>query len=249
MDTNWIFQEPIDLEHKQYVLLSYLQKIDNQLKNFKLYPIFQFLSLHLANVNLMLQKGQYLILTRTLKEKDDEILISDLVGKEIETKSVEDLIEIINICNFASKQLQDYFDHAKAIWEIVNESVSLETIANHNNFKNREGLFIIENNGKNYLYEFIIKDIKKNTVESKCCVKKICELIDNKIDYNLFKNKKTIIKNLSDIEKHENLIIFKVTHNKNFPFYDTLLPIVKRKINNFINQSKIISKKKLTKID
>jgi hypothetical protein len=122
MDTNWIFQEPIDLEHKQYVLLSYLQKIDNQLKNFKLYPNFQFLSLHLANVNLMLQKGQYLILTRTLKEKDDEILISDLVGKEIETKSVEELIEIINICNFASKQLQDYFDHAKAIWEIVNES-------------------------------------------------------------------------------------------------------------------------------
>ena len=96
MDTNWIFQEPIDLEHKQYVLLSYLQKIDNQLKNFKLYPNFQFLSLHLANVNLMLQKGQYLILTRTLKEKDDEILISDLVGKEIETKSVEELIEIIN---------------------------------------------------------------------------------------------------------------------------------------------------------
>ena len=28
MKTDWLFQEPIDLEHKQYVLLDYLQKLD-----------------------------------------------------------------------------------------------------------------------------------------------------------------------------------------------------------------------------
>ena len=28
LDTNWILQEPIDLEHKQYVLLDYINKVD-----------------------------------------------------------------------------------------------------------------------------------------------------------------------------------------------------------------------------
>ena len=27
MNTDWVFQEPIDFEHKQYVLLDFLQKI------------------------------------------------------------------------------------------------------------------------------------------------------------------------------------------------------------------------------
>jgi hypothetical protein len=29
METNWVFQEPIDFEHKQYVILDYLQKISD----------------------------------------------------------------------------------------------------------------------------------------------------------------------------------------------------------------------------
>jgi hypothetical protein len=28
LDTNWILQEPIDLEHKQYVLMDYITKVD-----------------------------------------------------------------------------------------------------------------------------------------------------------------------------------------------------------------------------
>jgi hypothetical protein len=79
MKTDWLFQEPIDLEHKQYVLLDYLQKLDKNLNNLKLYPQFQEISLHLASINLLIEKGQYLTLGRQLKDPDDEILISDLI--------------------------------------------------------------------------------------------------------------------------------------------------------------------------
>lgn len=83
METNWGFQEPIDFEHKQYILLGYLQKIEKELNDFKLYPNFQLLSLHLTNINLIIQKGHYLSLTKKLKDKDEEILLSDLVSQEI----------------------------------------------------------------------------------------------------------------------------------------------------------------------
>jgi hypothetical protein len=48
MNTDWVFQEPIDFEHKQYVLLDFLQKMDKQLQNLKLYPNFQQISLHIS---------------------------------------------------------------------------------------------------------------------------------------------------------------------------------------------------------
>ena len=98
MKTDWLFQEPIDLEHKQYVLLDYLQKLDKNLNNFKLYPQFQEISLHLASINLLLEKGQTLNLNRILKDPDDEILISDLVPVDCPKLTVEEITEIYNIC-------------------------------------------------------------------------------------------------------------------------------------------------------
>ena len=247
MNTNWAFQEPIDFEHKQYILLAYLQKIEKELNNFKLYPNFQFLSLHLANINLLLQKGQYLSLTKNIKEKDEEILISDLVSQEIPLLSKQDILELYKICKFSSEKLQTFFEHAKAIWELVNDSVSLSVIKNEKNFEKKQGLFIIEQKYKKYLYEFIVKQIKKEVVDNKCCVKKICEIQDFKLKPDFFENKKTLIKNLKEPNVYNNLILFKVNHNNNFPYNETLLPITKRKILNYILQSKIINYVKLTK--
>ena len=35
LNTDWLFQTPIDLEHKQYVLLSYFQKLNERFDNSK----------------------------------------------------------------------------------------------------------------------------------------------------------------------------------------------------------------------
>lgn len=63
----------------------------------------------------------------------------------------------------------------------------------------------------------------------------------------MFENKKTLIKNLIDEEVHKELVLFKVNHDNNFPFNETLIPLTKRKLLNFIQQSKIINKVNLTK--
>ena len=78
MKTNWIYTQPIDLEHKQYVLLDFYQKLEKDFDDLKLYPSFQEITLHLANVNLGQSKLQYLSLKNTNFEPDDEILISEI---------------------------------------------------------------------------------------------------------------------------------------------------------------------------
>lgn len=246
MKTDWLFQEPIDLEHKQYVLLDYLQKLDKNLNNLKLYPQFQEISLHLASINLLIEKGQYLTLGRQLKDPDDEILISDLIPVNCPLLTKEEILEVYNVCKYSTENLRDYFNHAKAIWDIVNDTVSIDVVQNPKNIEPKQGLFFLDYKEKTYLYEFIIKQIKKDSIETKCQIKKICECPKGDFNEKLKDIKKPLIKNLQDEDVHGKLIVFTVNHNNNYPLRETLLPIVKRKIMNYMIQSKIIRHKNLT---
>ena len=40
LDPEWIYQDPIDFEHKKYKLLAYLQKCDKRFDELKIYPDF-----------------------------------------------------------------------------------------------------------------------------------------------------------------------------------------------------------------
>jgi hypothetical protein len=246
MKTDWLFQEPIDLEHKQYVLLDYLQKLDKNLNNFKLYPQFQEISLHLASINLLLEKGQTLELNRTLKDPDDEILLSDLIPINCPPLTEEDIVEVYKVCKYSSTKLTDYFNHAKAIWDIVNDSVSIDPVQNKKNIDPKQGLFFLDYNEKTIFYEFNIKPIKKGNLETKCHIKKICECKRDEFEQKIKEIKRPLIKNLQEKTIYENLIVFTVNHNNNYPLKETLLPIVKRKIMNYMIQSKIIKHKNLT---
>lgn len=246
MKTDWIFQEPIDLEHKQYVLLDYLQKLDKNLKSFKLYPQFQEISLHLASINLLIEKGQILTLNRNLKDPDDEILISDLTPLNCPLMTKKEILEVYEVCKFSSMRLTDYFNHAKAIWDVVNNTVSINPIKNKKNIEPKMGLFFLEYNNKKTLYEFVVKPIKRGALETKCHVKKIAECEINDIYDKLKEVKRPLIKNLETPEVNKELILFIINHDGNYPLRETLLPIAKRKIMNYMIQSKVIKHKNLS---
>ena len=247
MNTDWVFQEPIDFEHKQYVILDYLQKVDKQLNSLKLYPNFQQLSYHLANINLIIEKGQFLTLNRGLKDPDDEILISDLVANEVPFFNREEITEIYSSCIFSSEKLKDYFNQAKAIWEVASDSISIEPIQNVKQTDIKQGLFLIKENDKTNLYEFIIKPIKKGANETKNIIKKVCTCNEEDLEENIKNVKRPLIKDLSNPDVYKKLILFRVYHTGQFPFKETILPIAKRKIMNYMIQSKLISNKNLTK--
>lgn len=246
METNWVFQEPIDLEHKQYVLLGFLHKIQKDFDKLKLYPNFQYLSLHLANINLLIEKGQYLSLNRSLKDPDDEILISDLIANNLPNINGGELLEIYNICRFSNEKLQDFFNQAKAIWEIANDTISINPIKNIKNVDPKQGIFFVTYGEKKYAYEFVVKPIKRGSNDTKCMVKKINWKDSESLEDSLMRSKNSLIKNIASNDVLSKLIIFDSHHNNNFPLKETVLPIVKRKIMNYMIQSKLIMDKSLT---
>jgi hypothetical protein len=220
---DWILQEPIDMEHKEYVLLDYISKIDKDLEEFRLYPTFQELSLHLTNLRSISEKLKRIELKKEPDEVDDEILLNNINYVNLTGFTNDELKEVVSISKDAVSRLKDFFLIAKTIWSIVFDSVLIIQKNKHlkiteKNYK--QGYLYFDYNQKKYLYEYKISKIDEKYDEKKCFFK----LIDNGDEINLDK-------------KLENNIVFFANFDNEFPLEGCLLSIVKRKVISYITQT------------
>ena len=255
LDTNWILQEPIDLEHKQYVLLDYITKVDKDFDKFKLYPSFQELSIHLANIGSIKDRSRYITLNREPDDIDDEILLDDLVYNNLR-HSKETKEEISKIIKFSQSRLTDLFLIGKSIWTLLYDNVSIRIV--HNQLKTNDtgedntytkagvGFFYIIYDELLYVYQYKINTYTKTTNENKCKVDLIykgdvIDVTDKKSLINLIRkgaiifNEKKSEKFLSQIE--DSYPIFRVRYEEKFPLEGSILSIAKRKVMNYIFQT------------
>ena len=249
LDTNWILQEPIDLEHKQYVLLDYINKVDKDFDNFKLYPSFQELSVHLANIGSIRDRSKYITLNREPTDIDDEILINDLVYNNLK-HNVETKKEISKIIKFSQSKLTDLFLIGKSIWTLLYDDVSIRIVFNdlkQTNTKPGLGFFYIVYDEELHLYQYKINTITKQTNENKCLVELIykgdvVDVTDKEVLVNLIRNNVNISvfggKLNNFLEWEGDLYpIFRVRYEQKFPLEGSILSIAKRKIMNYIFQT------------
>jgi hypothetical protein len=225
LDLKWVFKKPIDMEHKDYVLLDYISKVDKELEEFQIYPTFQELSIHLANLKAVQDDFKYIQLRELPEDIDDEVLMYNVMYKKINRYIGEDREDIKKIAKDAHKKLKDYFLIAKSIWSIVFDSVLIRPFTKDqhitNDNKNR-GYLIFNYRDNSYLYEFNIRKLNDKFDEEKCEFKLIK------------KNSYIILKEEIDIE---NNIVFVAEFNEDFPLEGCLLSITKRKVMNYIQQS------------
>ena len=220
LDLDWILQDPIDMEHKEYVLLDYISKIDKELENFNLYPTFQELSLHLANLCSINKNLSTISLKNKPKEIDDEILIADIEHRKLKEFNTTKLKEVLKISQKSYDKLKDHFLIAKSIWSIVFDSVLIKNKSLKFNGKvPNKGYITFNYEGENHTYKFKLKKINPDYDEKKCVIKRVKnnKIIDNKIKKKNF--------------------IFEAEFNENFPLEGCLLSIVKRKVLNYIYQT------------
>lgn len=224
----WILEEPIDREYKEYILLDYISKIESDIDSFIIYPTLQELSLHLASSNSIKENLTYITLKKEPEELDDEILISDLEYKKIPFENTEDAKEIVRIAKTTHETLKNFFMIVKSVWSIVFESVLVEIDVDspritEKNYKN--GIINFYYQGEYYTYEYKIKKLDKTSSEEKCTFK-----LKHKGD--------------KPISNPKNKIIFSVQLTQKFPLEGCLLSITKRKIINYVRQSINIDKLK-----
>ena len=219
MDTDWIFDGVIDAELKQYVLLGYFQKLNKQLEEMKVYPMFTEITLHLANVQSIIKNNKILYTDKKLTSYDDELTFIDLKTKELPPLKTNELNELKSILEYSVARLQDYFDIIKSVWTVVYDSIEIITIFNEDNLESKKGYFYTKSNQVVRIWEYNIRKYKG---------------IDKFVVTE--KHEDNLLKHIHSVENK--LPSFYLLCEKEVPMDETLFPLFKRKVMSFVLQTK-----------
>ena len=245
MELDWIIQEPIDFEYKQYLILDYVKKAEEKLERFEIYPTFQELAIHFASMGRVKEHGQFITLKNLPQEIDDEILLTDLIYNTMRVGNLQEKNEIMSTADFAYDKFKDLFMIAKSAWSIVNESINLRLVNNLKRAKGGYGYFTFNYEGEMFIYEYKLQKLSTKTNENKCYLMKIYQGPEGDLE-NIISEKGSFGYNGEHQIDHLGLEfpIFKVSFTQSFPLEGCLLSLTRRKVMNYIFQSvKIIDLK------
>ena len=245
METDWLFQDPIDFEHKRYVLLAYFKKIDDLLLENKIYPTFIELSLHLASLQTLVKEKVILSTNKTFLSCDDEVLLKELTAKSIPELNGIEKEEVNKIIKHSANQFLEYFNVVKSYWSTIYESIDMTIKRNRRYLTKSKGYIIYTHTNHNHIHvwEYNNNALIPNIDEYNIKIKLIYEGDKKELSLN-----KVIEKYSSFNEKEVKVApVFDFKSTKEYPIDETLLPLFKRRLLAHIYQSKKISPiKKLT---
>ena len=236
LNTDWMFEKPIDREYKEYKLLSYFQKMGEKLDKLELYPGFIELSLHLMNIQALMRDKKIVYTDKKLNSVDDEIMVKDLKVKEAPIMSDEENEEFRKILSYSAPRIMEYFNVAKSVWTIVFDSLDMKIKRNKKNILHPKGYFFYTETPtkKTYVWEYVIK---KETKINPQRMANINLIFCNEI------GELTIPKIISmfstyDSKDKKMAPVFQMISSGVFPVDETLLPLFKRRIAGLISQAK-----------
>lgn len=243
LETDWLFDGIIDSEQKQYILLSYFQKLNKSLEEMKVYPMFTELSLHLANIQTLMIQNQMLYTDKDLESYDDEILLTDLKVKDAPVMAVDEYLEYQKILKYSHPKLQDYFGITKSFWAIVYDAIQINLKKNKSKIDSKTGFFYYNDGEYYYIWRYNVRKVNKVPNQYKTHLKEIFKgkLEENLTIYDI------ILNFLNKNSKKIDFPVFEVVCNEKFPLQETLLPIFKRKIMAYIQQTKKKQNSKIIK--
>lgn len=245
LNPEWMLKEPIDFEYNKYTLLDYLQKCEKRFDNLEIYPDFVELSLHLANIQTLEKENKVFLTNKKFETFDDEILLRDLLPKETKHLSEQEEEELGKTLKYSGIKLLDAFNIAKSIWTLAFQNIDVYIKKNVENLSKGYGYsyFFDKSTNKIHIWEFYRKKIKDD---------KFDKMIFKEIYFGEIEDMKLmdLIEQFSSFNKtkfFKQIPIFETITSYSFPLEQTLIPLMKRKINSYYNQS--IQTKKIGKFD
>jgi hypothetical protein len=245
LSPEWMFQEPIDFEYNKYTLLDYIQKCESSFDDYKIYPDFVEISLHLANVQSINRENTLLLTNKKFETCDDEILLKELHPKKIPNLNEDQSLELKKTLYYSNSKLMDVFSVGKSIWSIVYESTDIQHKKNKNYLHKGYGYLVYTRKPEKelYIWEYSIRKIKKSK-DSKLHLESIFSGVTDGRTVNQIINESTNWK--QDVYQSK-LPVFEFQSRQHFPFEETLIPMAKRKLLSYILQS--VPKEKLENFD
>lgn len=247
--SNWITEKQIDFEYKSYLLLAYLKEVDESFSRSRLYPYFPDLIGH--HQNLLHLRNERLSLAGKFPKELTKI---DLKEPKLEYKSLlrdgEIMDEINSIVEYSIPKIEYYIEEGNSIYNLVREKINIFPV----------GVLPIYVKEGYILLTFFSGGRKKANIFQYCLSLYLSQRTDTSQDSfatsaenqgqmfcniqtryvttmtmtaaNTFENIKTqLIKNNPELP---NPATFAVESELSFPLNETLLPVVKKLLVQYV---------------
>lgn len=231
LPSDWFLQRPIDLEHKQYVLSAFLNKVEEALSRGELYPYFTELSLHMASIGSFIKNNQYYVIDKEFTCVDEEVLLYELKPKKNRKKfSNDETKELVQILADSHEKLLQYFSLCKSMWDITYDATTIKLRKNKKYLSEKSSYVVYQDTFADRVFvwecNYTVNSSKKNdsTVKFKPIYKG-----NDKTFTEVIKKHST--------NKEITIPIFEVFSTQNFPIEQTLVPLFKRKIHSYFTQT------------
>lgn len=228
---NWFFSEIPDLEYKRYVLLAYLKEIRHDFNETKLYPSLSDLVFHYRNLSSFQQNKDSLFASFP-----NEISEVDWKNFHIAFKKAirndELMAHLSEVVDFSLPEIRKHIDEGKAIYDFIEQEIDFTPVGILPLYKN-DGYIIIRNDHKTEIrvYEYEVK-LFENEHDS---FRAVHTQYLTTYARNLVNTSENIkIEMTRTRKKLPNPATFEVSSTLSYPLEETILPIAKRLLMNFI---------------
>lgn len=230
----WLTDNLIDFEYKKYILLSYLQSVQQKFRSNELYPELADLILHYNNLN-NLKNNKELIFERFPK-KLSGIDVKKLRLKFDElVKDDELMLQITDTINFSIPQLEKAIKEGKTIYEFVEENLELDTVGLMPIY-NKEGYILLNQDAKKEIkvYRYKVSFIEYHEEKFSAINTTYITSQVRSLSHTAESIKSDLIKRFRELP---NPATFLLTSKITFPIKETFLPVAKRMLMQTINFS------------
>jgi hypothetical protein len=234
LSETWFAEGYIDFELKKYTLLAYLQEINKNFNENKLYPQLADLIFHYNNI----------VAFRENKKHLQEHFPKKLTGIQIEKLQVlyEQMIEdndlmqeLEDIINYSAGEMKTTISNGTEIYEFVENNFNINPVGLVP-LDITEGYFFLSagNTKKTRVYQYRLSIFERREEKFRS-IKTSCIDVQDRSMVNTYENIKYEL-----LKKQQNLpnpAVYCIETELTFPVEETLLPIAKRSLVKYISSA------------
>jgi len=232
LSQNWMIENLIDFEYKKYELLGYLQSIEQEFKEEKLYPALSDLIAHYNNLIMIKNNKQQLSESFNKFISGVDLAKLKLIYESKENEANDTFNEIENIIDFSIPQMSSYLQTGKDIYNQIEGDMKIESIGLTPLNTNEGYLFISDGKQKDTFVHRYNITIFEHANEQ---FRGIHTSFITSFSYSYINTYENIkLQLIKEIPLLPNPAVFAVSSQKQYPLTESFIPIAKRSLVKYI---------------
>lgn len=229
---NWLTDKHIDFEYKKYVLLAYLQNVDESFDSNCLYPHLGDLITHYKSL-VSLKKNK----NNLYNKFPSQITSADFSNFKLVYEKISDddkvMKELESIIDFSLPHFEHYMIEGKKIYDFIESNINIFPIGVMPLHRN-EGYLLLKGGVKSQtmVYEYVITLFEGPNENLKGISTEYIDSFDDSIGNTYEEIKLHLVKRYV---KHPNPATYAVESELQIPIKETFLPLAKRSLVKYVS--------------